>query len=564
MKIQETFAAPQKQPSSHWTSQFRTWTDRTILALCGGLILFSLLQLIQYRYGRDQGIYAVVGESIVHGGMPYRDAWDFKPPGIFFVYALARGLFGSQEWAIRAIESLSMLALIPTFIVLGRRLFRSSIAGFFGATVAIVVHCQLEFWHTAQPETFGGVLTMLALLLVTGPVNAAAGQRNPRRLVAGWLGAGLLFGMAGLMKPHLAGGAAVAGGYLAYRIRQHGRPWRDCLVPLGALGGGVVLAIGGCLGLFAARGAWTGLHHALFVFAPGYASTTWDWGWWPNFLYCAFENFAVEASAPLCAGMAMAVALHGDARDRPGVSLLGGIIAVHLAGIAIQSKFFPYHFDATYPLGALLAGFGLHKAWELAHKRRELGVAAFFFCLYALGRARTSMRDLDGTWWVRSSKRLHAMVSGSAQEREGLIQELSSVADVDYPSNRSVAEWIDQHTASNDTVYIWGFEPFIYHAAARKPGSKYIYNVPQRVAFAKGSDLKEQARRDLMADLGSSQPAVIVVEHRDVFPVVTGDSLDSAASLADFGALQELLDTKYAKQTTIQDFDLFLRRTNAP
>lgn len=52
------------------------------------------LQILAFSFGRDQGIYALVGEGLLHGQLPYRDLWDFKPPGIFFVYASgpARGL----------------------------------------------------------------------------------------------------------------------------------------------------------------------------------------------------------------------------------------------------------------------------------------------------------------------------------------------------------------------------------------------------------------------------------------------------------------------------------------
>ena len=54
------------------------------------VIAFCSIQILTFSYGRDQGIYAVVGDGVLHGKMPYRDLWDFKPPGIFLVYALAQ------------------------------------------------------------------------------------------------------------------------------------------------------------------------------------------------------------------------------------------------------------------------------------------------------------------------------------------------------------------------------------------------------------------------------------------------------------------------------------------
>jgi 4-amino-4-deoxy-L-arabinose transferase-like glycosyltransferase len=73
------------------------------------------------RFGRDQGIYAVVADTMLAGGMPYRDAWDSKPPGFFLVCALARGLLGPHEWSIRVLEVHGFASLIPAFAVYAKR-----------------------------------------------------------------------------------------------------------------------------------------------------------------------------------------------------------------------------------------------------------------------------------------------------------------------------------------------------------------------------------------------------------------------------------------------------------
>src|SRR5262245_7445629 len=79
---------------------------RSLVVLSLGFIVYLFGNILMYRYGRDQGIYATVADSMLRGGMPYRDAWDFKPPGIFVVYAATRAVFGSGQWAIRLVEVL--------------------------------------------------------------------------------------------------------------------------------------------------------------------------------------------------------------------------------------------------------------------------------------------------------------------------------------------------------------------------------------------------------------------------------------------------------------------------
>ncbi|MFO0661794.1 MAG: hypothetical protein U0165_18475 [Polyangiaceae bacterium] len=61
--------------------------DKILVGLVGLFRIMLLLQLCLFQYGRDQGIYAVVADAMRQGLAPYRDAWDFKPPGIFLIYA---------------------------------------------------------------------------------------------------------------------------------------------------------------------------------------------------------------------------------------------------------------------------------------------------------------------------------------------------------------------------------------------------------------------------------------------------------------------------------------------
>src|SRR5688572_22013703 len=131
--------------------------------LSGTFVAFLLVQILTYGYGRDQGIYAVVARSILEGGMPYRDAWDFKPPGIFVLYAIARALFGANDWGIRVLECLFLAAMCICLVRWARAVFLPKLSGYFAIALAILIHAQLDFWHTAQPESFGGALTIFGL-----------------------------------------------------------------------------------------------------------------------------------------------------------------------------------------------------------------------------------------------------------------------------------------------------------------------------------------------------------------------------------------------------------------
>jgi hypothetical protein len=169
-----------------------------------------------------------------------------------------------------------------------------------------------------------------------------------------------------------------------------------------------------------------------------------------------------------------------------------------------------------------------------------------------MGDARGATRDLDETFWMRSKHRLAALVDPS--KRNETNDALYSVADVSAGANRRVAEWLMAHTDANAPVFIWGFEPEIYDLSRRRPATRYLYDVPQRVTWA------ESSRDRLMSDLERTPPAVIVVEHRDVFPAVTGNNLDSADSLSVFPRLASYLRQGYVLAERIEDFDLYVKR----
>src|SRR6187551_1979283 len=106
--------------------------DTWLRVLSWTVVVFSLAQILVFSFGRDQGIYAVVAESVLQGKVPYRDAWDFKPPGIFFVYAAAFGAFGKSMIAPRLLEVAAVLGAVLGLRRLGGTFLDSRTAGIMG------------------------------------------------------------------------------------------------------------------------------------------------------------------------------------------------------------------------------------------------------------------------------------------------------------------------------------------------------------------------------------------------------------------------------------------------
>ncbi len=532
------------------------WRSNCLVSIVSfSLVAFCLLQLVTMRFGRDQGIYAVVANGMLHGQMPYRDVWDFKPPGIYFVYALALAVFGRNEWGIRIFEAASIASLWPAFHVLSKKLLHSDVAGRVAIAVTAMALAQLEFWHSAQPETFGGVLVVWGAACVAIFLDNAAILTSRRSRIGWLLLSGVLFGAAGLMKPYLAGAAVVSLIWVWWTARgtttrQQRYVWAfglgiaTCL-PLGAIGIWIM-----------ASGAWNDFFETLFVFAPAYVGNTLSPRHFPSLVYQASTSAIFGFSALIGIGSSLTIICLGKQRSLiGGTAFIAGLAATNVIGIAMQAKFFPYHFAAVLPILALMAAPGLVSGWRWAWQFGRGGqICSICAGLFAVD-AVAATRDLSESFMTRSWRRTTALLESDEGRRCSVAAELNSVADVSYAGDLALADWLRANVAEDEPIYIWGFEPFVYQAADRVPASRFIYNVPQRASWS-----ESWARPALMRELDLSPPKSVAVAHADIFPAVTGNLMDSAQALRTFPALERLIRDHYEAAGRIDDFDVYLRK----
>ncbi|NUP11372.1 MAG: hypothetical protein HOW73_35445 [Polyangiaceae bacterium] len=537
---------------------------RTTTAVASWISIFvvvaSAALVLTFDHGRDQSIYSLVAREILDGRMPYRDAFDFKPPGIFLVYAFARALFGPAMVGIRILEVGAMLGSAWGLVRLSEIFFGRRNVGLYAAALASQVHAQLDFWHTAQPETFGGTMTIWGLVL-----SARALDTTERRRALGlWIGAGALFGASGLMKPPLAGAGAVIVFLVVARELVSKRSWsrsdalRTWVPTLGmVVGGALPFAI--VLSWFAAKGALHDLHEVLFVFTPEYTKISWEKQSVAPMAYYGFVEWLTSYSSALLAGMVCLLAFRPTRRELPAVIAVLGCIFIHIAGIVMQGKFFPYHWGATFPLTALIAALGLDKALTFSARRGPIAVGAFAVLFSIAAYTKCSAPNFgEGSFGHRTKERLELLLS-PPPDPVTAWDDLACIADVDAVQNRAVAKYVNEHTKPTDPLFVWGFECAIYDMADRPLATRYIYNVPQRAIWS-----AKPMQDALMIELQKTPPVSIVVEHHDVFPMVTGSADDSAVSLSKFPALRDMIDDHYEFAENIGDFDVYMRRAEEP
>lgn len=93
-------------------------------------ILFATLPYFLYLSASifvDEGLFMFVGSKIVQGSIPYHDYIDSKPPGIFYLLAFVFSIFGKSMYVARAtLFFFNTLSAIILFLI-GKRLWNEKV-----------------------------------------------------------------------------------------------------------------------------------------------------------------------------------------------------------------------------------------------------------------------------------------------------------------------------------------------------------------------------------------------------------------------------------------------------
>lgn len=276
----------------------------------------------------DASVFMQVAMTVRAGGMPYLDAWDHKPPGIYIVEALV-GLTSQVQDPWVAVWMLSWAATTTTLLLLGFGFGPppSARAGLILVVGAALVCSGYDF------ALGGGYTETFAILPATaGLVVVANHRRLPGLTLAGALGVA-----AATISLQLAP-AMFAIALLAFR----GQGSRGLLFV--ALGGGlVVLPTAGWLWL---GGAAPSALDALAVFNRAYVAGN-GWNAWS---LAGVVRSTLAAAALLTPALARVAYLVRRPRQ---TSALDGSALVWLGSamtfFAVQQNWFPHYGIALVP-----------------------------------------------------------------------------------------------------------------------------------------------------------------------------------------------------------------------
>jgi 4-amino-4-deoxy-L-arabinose transferase-like glycosyltransferase len=479
-------------------------------------LLFGIPTLAFRWTGIDSSSYVTVAQTILDGGMPYRDAWDTKAPLTFYVYAVPMTLFGTNQVALRSFDVLWELATALVLFNIAMRIYGRREIGVLAGILYLLAYYSQSIWDMAQTDGFLNLPMALSLLWL---LRAVEDDRiSAWAIAAAWVGVATLFKVPfGLM------GIAM----IIVAVTE-GRPkWNRSLRRLSALALGFAAPLL-LLGIyFYARGALWDLVTSMFVAGPQHALLSQN----SEYFGCMAGNLDQKLRIPLYTlgllGLApLFFSMVGKQGDRLSKKLLWCWFGVGLIVLLMHGEFLGYHFTPMLAPLAILAAETLYSVYAAGLNRRNL------------------------MWWPAMAAFLLIVVYAGNKTVKNGAYEWDALHGV-RPQNdwEPVSAYVKSHTSPEDRIFVWGLRPAIYLDTGLKPATRFLDHY--HIAFApKGLDYRGIFLREFQA----SKPKYFILSTPTPPPPdrpnpCGSTEADTRKTFAEFASFKALIDQDYQRES---------------
>lgn len=447
----------------------RTWLAVGAIALAFAACFAPSLPV---AFERDEGEYAHAADLLLSGGVPYRDTFLQKPPGIVLLYAAV--LAWTRDGTV-VVHALGLEALACTIVALA-----SAVAalGSRGAAIAAALLAALALLspvnepHPANTEVFllPAATAAFALLAVAGrrPRTAGVGSLLPAAV------SGLCIGVATLFKQV----AAVHVPQLLLGWWLVGRGARRAGTSVAAFALAAVLPWAIVVSWWAARGALGAFLDGVLLHNLRYVSFN------PEGAPLDLLRARIGASSWFdlglwAAGLAGAIALVAQRRWWAAF-VAGGWLVGALVAVSSGGYFRGHYLLQAIPALAACAGLAGERLPRAVGPGALAGLVALWIAsrpfLFGIDPATQSFRRYGGLRF-QNSPAIGRLLRASAEGMPGA------------------------------RLFVMGSEPQIYHESGLRPVTRWAIFSPLTGGYPGGHDLQEEVWREV----STAMPEFVVV-----------------------------------------------------
>ncbi|MGI5840917.1 MAG: glycosyltransferase family 39 protein [Patescibacteria group bacterium] len=468
--------------------------------------LFIILRLPSlfepYWYG-DEGIYLVLGQAVRRGLTLYRQMHDNKPPTLYYLAAFSQTVFG-----FRLLLLAFMLPTIIFYYRLARKFFTPKISKISTLIFTLLSSIPLIEGTIANAEVFMLLPTILAVLLILSSTQKIA-----------YLFAGLLLGLAFTIKVPVAIEFALLTLWLGLRETNFSlKNLKNKIFP--SIISLLIFSLAFFLPIF-----------VQFIYYSTKGASF-------DFLFAALlQNFGYLSS--WSTGTHSASALSGGLSTRFIITVFSWLLLFlfHLFKFIDKKALFVYLWFSAALFGSLLSGrpyphyliqllppFCMVLAFFFQSKRNQFKT----FSLISLFILAVVIIKYEFYFYptITYYTNFYSYITGR-KSLEAYRRFFGPRVNTTY----AIANFIKSNTSSQDKIFVWGDEPYIYALSQRLPPGKFTvaYHV---VDFG--------GHQSTIDSFKVSQPAYIVY-----FPMSNRPFPDLDKFILKYYSLDQIIDSAY-------------------
>lgn len=514
------------------------------------LVLLIALPILTYPMGRDQGMYANIGNSILRGGTPFVDMWDIKPPPIYYIYAFGIQVFGATTQAIRSLDLLFVPFGMLGLYLLGGKMANKSV-GLWAGLLYAVFYFNDGFQNLSQSDSLATIPT---IWIAYASFRASREHSGSGKSLIFSLIAGLLSGVLLWFKPQQY--ALVVVGFvvyhLIYRLRQTDRNI------VGLCKESVAFALGGLLtgGTLLAYFWSQGIISEILIVAEGtaaYNAQGYDLSAFiANMQQGFYFRWIIWHGLIILTGLWLLGFVAGIFAKQINSNLDKTFVMLWLLsglGFAfMQAKGFDTHwFPMLAPMALIGADVLYRIALFLSPTKETPSHKTLLIVLNTVFVIALLSIPIFTTWG-------QAWAYLSNQETQLDYWDTFQANDLKPEESLEVATFLRERVPAGDTLFIWGFRPEVYFMADLVPATRYQAHFPLVAPW-----YPREWQQHNVDILWAAMPPYVLILEDDYMPWVTDFDADSHTLLQDYIELNNWLIANYERDEQIGDFIIWRR-----
>ena len=449
------------------------------------IILFVIvirIRLLEFPLERDEGGFAYIGRLILNGELPYRDAYDFKPPGLYITYALIMSLLGDTTEGIHLGLLIVNVASVILLFFISQKVSNTYCAIFSSASYAILSLSSSVVGFAAHATHFVILYALLAALLFL-----RASEKDGLSI---FFWSGLVGGCAFLMKqPGICFSVLPVACLVVYEILGRAYDFKKFVIRVGILLVGIIIPFGATvlimllLGIFDHYWFWNFKYGGLFAekinlryVIPIFIS---------NFQHAVNGFYLLWALAGL--GFIALISQRGFDSNKIFINcfLFLSIIAVN-----IGFHFREHYFIMILPALSLLVGICLYRLKTFIETKfkqsflKIIPVGIFLVC------AGIGIFEQKSYFFPSDFVELSRLTYGRNP----------------FPESLEIANFIKSRTSRQDKIAVIGSEPQIYFYSERKAATKFLFTY----FFMENHSYSLEMQKEFTEEIEQNKPRMIV------------------------------------------------------